>query len=70
MAHCDGEFVDFARASAANHVIDRWRRPIREYATDKVPRTPLRRTTWSALSEVADILVSGAGGRRGAATGP
>ncbi len=33
----------YARTILANHVTDRWRRPIREYATEDMPDTPVHR---------------------------
>jgi len=41
----------YARTVLTNHVIDRWRRPIREYATDELPDRP---RTDDVATEVTD----------------
>jgi DNA-directed RNA polymerase specialized sigma subunit len=47
MAHGDEDFVEFVQASSpgrvlVNHVTDRWRRRLREYATGTVPDRPAK----------------------------
>lgn len=38
----NGDAYAYTRRVLANHVIDKWRRPIREHATDWVPEVPVR----------------------------